>query len=51
MSVANNRTMGRADTGRGLSVSSRPALCFGKGWPVLAKQQSNPDPTADGAEA
>lgn len=41
----------RADTRRGLSVSSRPALCFGKSCPVLAKQQSNLDPTADGAEA
>lgn len=51
ISVANNRIIRRADTRRGLSVSSRPALCFGKGCPVLAKQQSNPDPTADGAEA
>lgn len=51
ISVANNRIIRRADTRRGLSVSSRPALCFGKGCPVLANQQSNPDPTADGAEA
>lgn len=49
--MANNRIIRRADTGRGLSVSSRPALCFGKGCPVLANQQSDPDPTADGAEA